>query len=61
MKKYYISGTYYEDDYDENYEKIIEAENEDDAKHKVVKSFNFLSVSDVNIDQCYETTEDAMV
>ena len=57
MKSYYLSGTAKEGEYEESFEKIIEAKSKVMAR---IKLKNRLSdFSNIEIDQFYETISDA--
>jgi hypothetical protein len=59
MKNYYISGTYYcGDDFEEDFEKIVQAKSKQEAKRKLADIFEFDALK---IEQCYETSFDALV
>ena len=58
LNPYYISGEYYKDDFEERFEKIIDAKSKEEAKEKLADFFDF---DKINIDQCYETSSDAMI
>lgn len=56
MKKFYISGLAKEEEYEEYFEHIIEAETLEEAKQKFARQWD-----EVEFDNVYETTEDARV
>ncbi len=62
MKKFYMSGKFYntDNDYEESFEKIIDAESEYDAE-TILKKAYIDEFNKIDIEQCYETSDDARI
>ena len=58
LKYWYISGQFIEEDYSENFQRIIQAETVRDAQDAVRPPDNNMNVA---FDECYETSEDARI
>ena len=58
LKYWYISGQFMEEDYSENFQRIIQAETVRDAQDAVRPPDNNMNVA---FDECYETSEDARI
>lgn len=59
LRKFYLAGVFTNNEYSERFEKIIEAESLNKAKEKLTKSLSKNMI--ILIDECYETSDDAII